>query len=306
MQLLGPVPRPGDAVALVSPSGPSPADRIALGTAMLESWGLKVVPPEPLTPAGYLAGDDRARLAGINAAIRDPAVRALICTRGGYGAQRIVDGIDFAAWALDPKPLVGFSDITALQLAAGQRIGLAGVHSPMAAWNAERTGTVSADSLRDALMSTSDVVIAARAEEETSGLRIGGVATGTLVGGNLSLLVASLGTRDSPRLDGAILLLEEVEEPPYKVDRMLIHLRRAGVLDGLAGVAVGQFTDCADGWPTTVVDVLGEVLGDLGVPVLGGLPVGHGRDQLTVPVFTDAVLDAANGTLTVTSAVRAG
>jgi muramoyltetrapeptide carboxypeptidase len=304
MILRGPVLRPGDAVALVSPSGPAPADRIALGVAMFESWGLKVVPPEPLTERGYLAGDDRARLAGINAAIDDPAVRAIVCTRGGYGAQRLVDGVDYAGLARDPKPLVGFSDITALQLAAHQRIGLAGVHAPMAAWNAERTGTVSAESLRAALMSTADAVVEARVEEETSPLRIGGVATGPLVGGNLCLLASSVGTPDHPRLDGAILLLEEVEEPPYKVDRMLVQLRRAGLLERVAGVAVGQFTDCADGWPTTVVEVLAELLGDLGVPVLGGLPVGHGRDQMSVPIGTTVTLDAATGTLTATSAVR--
>lgn len=291
---------------LVSPSGPANEERVEVGVAMLEGWGLKAVrAPGLLERDGYLAGRDDARLAGVNAALRDPLVRALICTRGGYGAQRIVDALDFEAARRDPKLLVGFSDITALQLAMWTRAGLAGVHGPMAAWNAARTGPASAESLRRAIMTTDEVVLVARPEEETGSVVIGGApVTGTLLGGNLCLLAATIGTADLPDLRGAILLLEDVDEPPYKVDRMLTHLCRAGALAGLAGVAVGQFTNCVDGWPTTVADVLLERLAPLGVPVLGGLPVGHGREQASVPVGVEATLDAAAGTLTVTPAVR--
>jgi muramoyltetrapeptide carboxypeptidase len=148
------------------------------------------------------------------------------------------------------------------------------------------------------------VTVAAVAAEDTFGVRVSGRAVGPLLGGNLCLITASIGTPDMPDLTGAVLLVEEVQEPPYKIDRMLTHLRRCGALDGMAGVAVGQFTDCADGWDTTVADVLTERLGDLGVPVLGGLPIGHGVGQLTVPVGTRAVLDADAGTLTVSPAVR--
>lgn len=290
---------------LVSPAGPAKPEPVEIGTAMLESWGLKVVAGAATVPHGYLAGRDDARLAEVNAALRDPAVRGVVCTRGGYGAQRIVDGMDFAALGEDPKVFVGFSDITALQLAMWCRVGLASVHGPMAAWGHERTGEASARSLRAALTSTDEVVIHARAEDETSPVRLDGpVVRGTLLGGNLSLIAATIGTPDLPPLAGAILLLEEVDEAPYKVDRMLTHLRRSGALAGVAGVAVGQFTRCADGWSTSVVEVLLDRLGDLGVPVLGGLPVGHGRDQLTVPVGVPAILDVAAGTLTATAAVR--
>lgn len=290
---------------LVSPSGPARLERIEAGVAILESWGLHVkLAPGALDRHGYFAGTDEARLAGVNAALRDPDVRSLVCTRGGYGTQRIVDGVDTEAVRRDPKVLVGFSDITALQMALWQRVRLAGVHGPMAAWNAERTGGESADSLRTALMSTDHVVITARPDEETSSATIAGPAVrGTLLGGNLCLIQASIGTPDLPDLTGAILLLEEIEEPPYKIDRMLTHLRRCGVLDKLAGIAIGQFTDCADGWPTPVAEVLLDRLGDLGVPVLGGLPIGHGRDQLTVPVGVPAVLDTKARTLTVEPAV---
>ena len=290
---------------LVSPSGPTRAERVARGIELLTGWGLRpVLGPNAYARAGYLAGADELRAADLNTAFADPAVRGVICTRGGYGAQRMVDLIDMAAVRRDPKVVAGFSDITALQLALWRGARLASVHGPGAAWLDERTPLASAQSLHAALTSTEPVIVAAVPEEETASVRVPGRADGVLLGGNLCLVVASLGTRDMPDLTGAILLIEDVEEPPYKVDRMLTQLRRAGVLDGLAGVAVGQFTNCADAWEVTVADVIAERLGDLGVPVLGGLPVGHGTGQLTVPVGVPATLDADAGTLTVQPAVH--
>ncbi|TDB77020.1 LD-carboxypeptidase [Micromonospora sp. KC723] len=300
-----PVLRPGDTVMLVSPSGPTRPERVARGVELLTGWGLRPVPaPNAYARRGYLAGDDALRAADLNTAFADPRVRGVVCTRGGYGAQRIVDLIDMAAVRRDPKVVAGFSDITALQFALWRGARLAGVHGPGAAWRDDRTPLRSAESLHAALMTTNPVTVRAVAEEETYRVRIPGRAEGTLLGGNLCLITASIGTHDLPDLRGAVLLLEEVQEPPYKVDRMLTQLRRAGALDGLAGVAVGQFTECADGWDTTVVDVLTERLSDLGVPVLGGLPIGHGLGQLTVPVGTPAVLDADARTLTVSPAVH--
>lgn len=302
-----PALRRGDPVRLVSPSGPTRPERVARGIELLTHWGLRVeLAPNVFARSGYLAGTDAERLADLNGALRDERVRGVFTTRGGYGVQRIVDGIDVDAVRADPKVVVGFSDITALQLALWRGARLATVHGPGAAWLDERTGPESAEALRRAVMTTEPVVITARDDEETSPVRLGGpghVATGPLLGGNVSLLAASVGTPDLPDLRGAVLLLEEVAEPPYKVDRMLTHLHRSGVLDGVAGVAVGQFTECADEWATTIVDVLTEHLGALGVPVLGGLPLGHGRDQLTVPIGVPATLDVGASTLTVTSAV---
>ncbi|MEH0842254.1 LD-carboxypeptidase [Micromonospora sp. CPCC 205711] len=300
-----PALRPGDAVMLVSPSGPTRPERVARGIELLTGWGLRpVLAPNAYARQGYLAGGDELRAADLNTAFADPGIRGVVCTRGGYGAQRVVDLIDMAAVRRDPKVVAGFSDITALQFALWRGARLAGVHGPGAAWLDERTPLASAESLHAALMTTAPVAVAALAGEETFGVRVPGRAVGPLLGGNLCLITASIGTPDMPDLTGAVLLVEEVQEPPYKVDRMLTHLRRAGALDGIAGVAVGQFTECADGWDTTVVDVLTERLGDLGVPVLGGLPIGHGVGQLTVPVGTRATLDADAGTLTVSPAVR--
>lgn len=303
--VLPPVLRPGDTVMLVSPSGPTRPERVARGVELLTGWGLRpVLAPNAYARRGYLAGGDELRAADLNTAFADPEVRGVLCTRGGYGAQRVVDLIDMAAVRRDPKVVAGFSDITALQFALWRGARLASVHGPGAAWLDERTPLRSAESLHGALMTTEPVTVAAVAGEETFGVRAPGRAVGPLLGGNLCLITASIGTPDMPDLTGAVLLVEEVQEPPYKVDRMLTQLRRCGALDGLAGVAVGQFTDCADGWDTTIADVLTERLGDLGVPVLGGLPIGHGVGQLTVPVGTRAVLDADAGTLTVAPAVR--
>jgi muramoyltetrapeptide carboxypeptidase len=300
-----PALRPGDTVMLVSPSGPTRPERVARGVELLTGWGLRpVLAPNAYARSGYLAGADGLRAADLNAAFADPTVRGVLCTRGGYGVQRVVDAIDMAAVRRDPKVVAGFSDITALQLALWRGARLATVHGPGVAWLDERTPPLSAESLRAAVMTTEPVVVRRSDGEETAAVVVPGSATGMLIGGNLCLLTSSIGTPDMPDLTGAILLIEEVDEPPYKIDRMLTHLRRAGLLSGLSGVAVGQFTRCADAWQVPVADVLAERLADIGVPVLGGLPVGHGVGQLTVPVGVAATLDATAGTLTVEPAVR--
>jgi muramoyltetrapeptide carboxypeptidase len=298
--------RPGDRVAVVSPSGPSPRDRVADGVELLTGWGLEVsVGPDVFARHGFLGGTDAQRRDHLNAAWRDPSVRAVICARGGYGAQRIVDELDIGAVRADPKLFVGFSDITALHLALWRGARLATVHGPGAAWRHARTPEASAEALRRALMTTEDVLLRPDPEVETSTLRLGtAAAQGLLLGGNLSLLAASAGTPDALDLHGALLLVEDVAEAPYRVDRMLTQLERSGALDGVAGVVVGDFVECADedGGPD-VVTVLGERLGRLGVPVVGGYRLGHGHGQLPVPLGVPATLDPVTGVLTVTPAV---
>jgi muramoyltetrapeptide carboxypeptidase len=299
-----PALQPGDAVMLVSPSGPTNAERLDRGLELLADWGLRAVPgPHAYDRSGYLAGSDADRAADLNAAFADPRIRGVLCTRGGYGAQRMVDAIDMAAVRRDPKVVAGFSDITALQFALWRGARLAAVHGPGLAWRDERTPAASAESLRAALMSTDPVTIETVETEDTAGVRVPGIAAGPLLGGNLCLITSSIGTPDMPDLTGAVLLVEEIQEPLYKIDRMFTHLRRAGALDGLAGVALGQFTDCSDDWGTGLVAMLLDRLGDLGVPVLGGLPIGHGPGQLSVPVGALATVDATAGVLTVEAAV---
>ena len=297
--------RPGDEVRIVAPGGPVAAEPVERGMAVLAGWGLRPrLARHALHRRGYLAGTDRQRAADLDEAFADPAVRGILCTRGGYGTQRVVDLLDLAAVHRDPKVFCGYSDVTALHLALWRGARLATVHGPVAAWDDERTPAVSAESLRAALMEPVPTVVERSLDEASAPVLVPGRAAGTLLGGNLSLLASSVGTADLPDLAGAILLIEEIAEPPYRVDRLLTQLRRGGVLDGLAGVAVGQFTGCADQQGVDVAEVLGERLGDLGVPVLGGLPVGHGQSPRTVSLGVPAVLDTATGTLTVQPAVR--
>lgn len=286
---------PGDVVRLVSPSGPTRPERVARGIELLESWDLRVeVGRHAFDRNGYLAGADADRLRDLNDALADPRVRAVICTRGGYGMQRIVDGVRLG----EPKLVVGFSDITALQLALWRTARLPTVHGPGAAWFDDRLPAESAASLREALFGDGPLTVHRGEAEETAPVTVPGPPVrGILLGGNLTMLATTLGTTDMPDLSDMILLLEDVGEAPYRIDRMLTQLRRAGALADVAGVAVGQFTDCADGWATTVAEVLGEHLGRLGKPVLGGLPIGHGVGQRTVVLGAPAVLDVAAGVL---------
>ncbi|BFU46354.1 S66 peptidase family protein [Krasilnikovia sp. MM14-A1004] len=285
--------RPGDVVQLVGTSGWVHADRAAAAMSALAAWGLRPrLGENALKTHYYLAGTDEERLADLNAAFRDPEVRAVICLRGGYGAQRIVDGLDVDAVRADPKLFMGFSDITALHVALWCEAGLSTVHGP-------RLSNLH-DGARRALMTTDPVVVAADEKEDTVGVRVPGRAEGTLLGGNLTMLATTVGTRHRLDLTGAILLIENVSEEPYRVDRSIVQLKRSGWLDGVAGVALGQFTECEDDdeRSPTVQQVLAEQFGSLGVPVLGGLPIGHGDEQAVVALGVPAVLDADAGTLT--------
>jgi muramoyltetrapeptide carboxypeptidase len=301
--LRGPALVPGDRVRLVSPASFPDWDAIDGYVAHLESWGLVAELGEHLMDQlGFMAGPDEVRLADLHAAFRDPGVRAVVTAHGGAGAYRIADALDFDAIRRDPKPLVGFSDITALHLALSAH-GIASVHGMM-------YGDIPAASLRGVLMSAEPLTHRSDPANGTGAVRVSGVATGVLVGGHLPTVLNSVGA-GLPSLAGAILLVEDnLTNGVAGLDRDLAHLRRSRVLDGVGGIALGHIVGGGadgrepepDGW--SIVDVLEQHLGELGVPVLGGLPFGHVPDQLNVPLGTTATLDADAGTLTVTAAVR--
>lgn len=296
--------RAGDAVALVSPAGPVAESRVQAAVRELTSWGLRPrVYPHALDADHYLAGSDEHRAADLNDALADPEIRAVLCNRGGYGVQRIIPQLDYDAVRRDPKLVVGFSDITALHAALWHHAGLVTVHGPVAA-QLER-GCLFASTLKQALMSRESCVVQADRDEPTFTVRTSGVAQGTLLGGNLSMLSTCVGTPFMPDLNGAILLIEDVGELAYRVDRLLTHLGNCGLLKSLAGIAVGQFSEPGHGNNAIrPPDVLSERLGSLGIPVLGGLSIGHGDRNLAVALGSQATLDADAGTLTVASAAR--
>ncbi|WP_149180464.1 LD-carboxypeptidase [Streptomyces sp. TRM49041] len=291
--------RPGARVAVVAPSGPVPEERLQAGLDILRGWDLDPVAlPHVLDRhpvARYLAGTDEDRARDLQAAWCDPAVDAVICARGGYGAQRVVDLLDWTAMrAAGPKVFVGFSDATALHEAFALRLGLATLHGPMAGAVAFLKDAGTQDVLRATLFEPRSVRTLGA---DTARALVPGRARGVTVGGCLSLLAAGLGTPDGrASLRGGLLLLEDVGEEPYRIDRMLTQLLRAGLLDGVAGVALGSWEDC--GPYGAVREVLRDRLGGLGVPVVEELGFGHGTPALTVPLGAAAELDADAGTLT--------
>jgi len=297
--------RAGDVVRFVSPASTPDRVAVARSVAHLESLGLTVeVAPHAFDSYGYLAGTDRDRLSDFNDALRDPRVRAIITTRGGKGAYRIADGLDFEAAASDPKLVIGFSEITILHMALLRHCGLAAVHG--ACWDAATFGEASAQSFERAVFTSSTVEVHSNPDDPTSALTTRGIASGTLIGGNLDSIATAAGWT-LPSFDGAILLVEGVNQRLGHIDRQLTMLANAGHLDGLRGVAVGQFTNCEPDSETTgtwtAIDVLRDRLGRLGVPVLGGLPCGHGQGPIAVPIGTAATIDTDRGVLTVESAV---
>ncbi|RMQ80182.1 Muramoyltetrapeptide carboxypeptidase [Pseudomonas viridiflava] len=296
--------RAGDAVALVSPAGPVDPGNIDAAVEVLKGWGLRPrVYPHALGKYSFYSGTDEERLADLNAALADPEIRAVICNRGGYGVQRIVQQVNMDAVRRDPKLVTGFSDITALHGALWNHARLVTVHGPVAS-QLERGGLF-VSGMHHVLMSTEPVLLKADPGSPTAKVRTGGSAQGLLLGGNLCILDTSVGTPFMPDMTGAILLIEEVNEPAYRVDRMLTHLGNCGILARLAGIAVGEFTPAANtGGTISPADVLLERLGSLGIPVLGGLPVGHGDLNQAVPLGTQAILDADAGTLLVSAAAR--
>ncbi|WP_229905108.1 S66 peptidase family protein [Lentzea cavernae] len=284
----------------MSPASFPDEESLAESVRVLESWGLVVeVGAHALDRHGYMAGRDADRLADLDDAYRDPGVRALFATRGGAGAYRIAHDLDFDAVRADPKPLVGFSDITNLHLALWRHCRVAGVHGFL-------SGARSAASTRSLLMGTGPAVLHRDPAALTAAVRFGGAATGNVVGGHLGTLAWSVGTGVLD-LDGSILFLEAPRAVGLgHVDRQLTQLIQSGSLHGLRGVALGRFPgfeDFADrDW--TVLDVLRDRLETLGVPVLGGLDVGHGDHPLSLALGPMAELDADAGTLTVGPAVR--
>ena len=302
--------RPGDRVRIVAPACPPGREHVARGVEELTAWGLRAEVGEHVFDQwGYMAGRDEDRVADLNSAFRDPGVRAVFAAMGGKGTYRIVDDLDTDALRRDPKPVIGFSDITHLHLALWARCRLACLHGPFPNASDAWCGPGSADAVRRALMTTGPVTLHRDPGQATAPVTVEGTATGVLLGGNLSAIRTETGA-GLPSLKGAILFLEHQRGTGLgEVDRALTQLTRAGALDGLRGVALGQFTgfeqDTGDpalgGWG--IADILRDRLTRLGVPVLGGLPAGHGAHPPTIPLGTRATIDTAEGTLTVEPAV---
>ncbi len=281
---------------VIAPSSPFDPEAFARGLDVL-SGRLGLVPrlrPDVTARRAYLAGDDARRLEEWREAVADPDARAIFVARGGYGAMRILPGIDPAPLLARPKLLVGFSDDTVVH-AVLNRAGLATVHGPVVT----QLGRAPEDALvhLEALLSGAapragpwDVPAPGAGLVAARSIRAGR-ATGPLLGGTLTLLAHLQGTPFAPRLDGAILFIEDVGEKPYRIDRYLTQLRLSGALDRLAGLAVGQLTGC-DEEGVLAADVVREVALALGVPAIEGLPAGHQDANFALPLGARATLVA--------------
>jgi muramoyltetrapeptide carboxypeptidase len=295
----------GDTVRLVSPASTPTHEWVERQKTFLESLGLKVeIGKHALDEYGYLAGRDEDRLADVNDAFRNPNVKAVLATRGGKGAYRIAERLDFDAIRRHPKLLVGFSEITILQLAIWKHCRVPTIHG--AVWN-ESFGEETSTSFKNAIFNADPVVIKSREDEPTSILTTSGAAKGILLGGNQDMIGTAAGWM-LPSFEGAILLLEDVDKRLGFIDRQLTMLQNAGHLKGIVGVAVGQYFKCGGDATTqgawTAIDVLRDRLTRFNVPILGGLPLGHGEHPLAVPISTMAALDAKAKTLTIHGGVK--
>ncbi|MFC8343706.1 LD-carboxypeptidase [Streptomyces sp. NPDC057280] len=288
---------PGARVAVVAPSGPVPEERLQAGLDVLRGWDLDpVVAPHVLDRHDeftYLAGTDAERAADLQAAWCDPAVDAVLCARGGYGVQRMIDLLDWDAMrAAGPKVFVGFSDITALHEAFANRLGLVTLHGPMAAGIDFIKNARAQEHLKATLFAPETV----RTIASGGTALVPGRARGVTLGGCLCLLAADLGTPHArPSARGGLLCLEDVGEETYRLDRYLTQLLRAGWLDGVRGVLLGSWQDC-DPY-AQVRALLVDRLGGLGVPVVEEFGFGHCEGALTIPFGVTAELDADSGTL---------
>jgi muramoyltetrapeptide carboxypeptidase len=284
----------GDRVGLIAPASPPTGDDIAESVAHVESLGLQPVLGKYVHEQnGYLAGSDAQRAADFNAMAADAGVRAIVAIRGGYGTMRLLPLLDYEAVRRDPKIILGFSDLTALLNAVTARSGVVTFHGPVGAHGSSWSG-VAHTYLEAAFFNDQPLSPAGGARPVVPGR-----ARGRLAGGNLALVAALVGTPYAVPTDGAILFLEETEEAPYRIDRMLTQLDLAGQLSAARGILIGQCTKCTAPFPThSAAEVIEERLKALGRPAATGAPIGHIQAQWVLPIGVEAELDATNGTLT--------
>lgn len=304
---------PGDVVGLIEPAGfTDDGFDLALVQETIRAMGLVPRAGAHLADRhGYLAGTDADRAADLNAMYADPEVKAVFAVRGGWGCARILPYLDWKTISANPKLLIGFSDITALHLAFAARVGFTTIHGPNAAsswgkfsWEGFRALAFDgATPLYSNPVGTEDRLVQRRGRVRTFRP---GKARGKLLGGNLSVLCALMGTAYLPDFDGAILFIEDVSEAEYRIDRMLTQLALAGVLGKVAGVVFGQCAGCSSPGPSyggfTLSQVLEQHLAPLGVPAFQGAMFGHVANQFSLPVGIPAEIDATAGTIRILEA----
>jgi muramoyltetrapeptide carboxypeptidase len=271
--------KPGDKIGIVAPGRKISFEEVRAASDVMEPWGVNVIcSPNLFSKAhGYLAGSDHERISDIQQFVNDPDIKAIICARGGYGTTRILDDIDLSPLQKNPKWIVGFSDITALHLRLS-KLGISSIHATMPIFFPRPTSSESVESLWATLKGDKPKIFASPDKMNKHGEAIGRV-----IGGNLSLIVDAIGTSNDPDTAGKILVLEEVDEYTYKVDRMLMHLKRSGKLDNLAGLAIGHMTDIKEPelpFGQSTKEIVLEKTSGHQFPIAFNFPIGHENPNL--------------------------
>lgn len=289
----------GDKVAIIAPASPSDKNLIDKCIASLNELGLKVVIGEScLSEHGFLSGTDDIRANDINCMFSDKNIKGIFALRGGYGCARLLDLIDFKLIKKNPKIFIGYSDITALHIAINQKSKLITYHGPMISTELIKgLDEYSADYYKKFIFEHEKIEELLNPEGNSLEIINNGIASGELIGGNLSLICSSLGTKYEINTKNKILFLEEVDEVPYKVDRMLTHLKQSGKLKEANGIILGAFTNCIapnNKKSLSLQEVFNEIILPLKKPTISNLACGHCLPTLTLPLGEKVLLDANN------------
>lgn len=289
----------GDKVAIIAPASPSDKNLIDKCIASLNELGLKVVIGEScLSEHGFLSGTDDIRANDINCMFADKNIKGIFALRGGYGCARLLDLIDFKLIKKNPKIFIGYSDITALHIAINQKSKLITYHGPMISTELIKgLDEYSAEYYKKFIFEHEKIEELLNPEGNSLEIINNGIASGELIGGNLSLICSSLGTKYEINTKNKILFLEEVDEVPYKVDRMLTHLKQSGKLKEANGIILGAFTNCIapnNKKSLSLQEVFNEIILPLKKPTISNLACGHCLPTLTLPLGEKVLLDANN------------
>ncbi len=292
--------KPGDRVRVIAPASPFDKKVFKKGIGKIASMGVEVVFRRDIfSKTDYLAGVDKRRLFELHEAFSDKKTSAVFCARGGYGSTRLLQKIDFSILKKNPKLFVGFSDITALHLAIYARLKMPTIHGPMIASKRYISQPERFDRfLIRALFSKTEIRYSISKNVQV--IR-GGRAKGIILGGNLSMIHSLLGTKFIPEFKNKILFMEDIAESPHRIDRILCHFNQAGMLKGLRGVIIGRFADskgrCLKADLRIIKGICEEYFKPLKIPCVFNFPIGHGRENLVIPIGVMAELDAGRKTL---------
>lgn len=280
----------GDVLGVCAPSACFDTEKLNKGIQVLQNLGFEVkVPEEIFKKKRYLAGDDILRANVINKLFSDPEIDGIICARGGFGAMRVLNHLNWNTIKQNPKPFIGFSDNTALLLSIISETGNLVIHGPNVVSFASAPQK-NIDSFYRTLMGSFDTLKVVNGKIITSGK-----CTGVLKGGNLATISHLLGTKFQPDFNGSVLFLEDIGEPAYKIDRMLTQMKMAGLFDGIQGVITGVFKNCDN--DKYVEEILFDTFEEYNIPVLSGLDAGHGKVNLSLYMGTDIVMDTRSANI---------